>query len=102
MSTHTNTLPPCTASASSDGLRGRLGVLFGAFHQAVRRWTAFRERRRAFLNLAALDDRALEDIGLLRGEVETAAKLPLEINASLAVRQMAADRRAAEQRMRRR
>lgn len=52
--------------------------------------------RRAFLRLAELDDRTLDDIGVSRGEVYSAAELPLEVNASLAVREMAAERRRRE------
>jgi uncharacterized protein YjiS (DUF1127 family) len=76
--------------------------LIESAHAWLRRRAELRQNRRAFLNIAALDDRALDDIGLTRFDVETAANLPLEINASLAVRQFAAERRAVEHRMRRR
>jgi len=102
MTTLRTTVPVCNETAArQSGFDWAIGLL----RQALNGWrqqAAHRERRRAFLNLARLDERSLDDIGLQRHEVETAANLPLEINASLAVRQMAADRRAAEGRMRRR
>ena len=102
MSTLRTTVPVCNETTAR---RGVFELAAGVFRQALDGWhhrAERRERRRAFLNIASLDDRALADIGLTRGEVETAARLPLEINASLAVRQMAAERRAQDARMRRR
>jgi uncharacterized protein YjiS (DUF1127 family) len=102
MTTLRTTVPVCCETTAR---QGGLDWIAGLFKRALDGWherAAHRERRTAFLTLARLDDRALDDIGLQRHEVETAANLPLEINASLAVRQMAADRRAHESRMRRR
>ncbi|ESR22832.1 DUF1127 domain-containing protein [Lutibaculum baratangense] len=53
-------------------------------------------RRQAFRNLLELDDKTLNDIGFTRYEVEDAASLPLEVNASLALREMARKRRERE------
>ncbi len=53
-------------------------------------------RRQAFRNLLELDDKTLSDIGFMRYEVEDAARLPIEVNASLALREMARQRRARE------
>ncbi|MEJ8573076.1 hypothetical protein ACFOHM_21235 [Microbaculum marinum] len=100
--TTTNTLSGCAASPRRGGLLNQLALLAAALRQDFRRRLADRERHRAFRNLADLDDRTLEDIGLRRTHIGAAANLPLEINSSLAIRQMAADRRAAGQRMRRR
>lgn len=86
---------PGTRSAGLSDLFARLGA-------GIRRLAARHARRAVFRDMARLDDRMLDDIGFTRAEVETAAGLPLEVNASLAVRHMAAERRAAESRMRRR
>jgi len=80
------------------GLRDAIARLF----ESLSAKAELRRRRRAFLNLATLDDRMLDDIGLTRSDVEKVAGLPLEINASLAVRQIAAARRAEEAWKRRR
>ena len=102
MSTYENSVAPCCEPVARPSFQsGFLGFVEQVF-QGLRRRAEQRLRRQAFLNMANLDERMLDDIGLTRGDVETAASLPLEINASLAVRQIAADRRAAEQRMRRR
>src|SRR5690606_5363974 len=60
-----------------------------------------REARERILNLATLDDRMLDDIGISRAEVFTAAELPVEMNASMELRRMAAERRSRESRVRR-
>lgn len=53
-------------------------------------------RRQAFRNLLELDDKTLADIGFMRYEVEDAASLPVEVNASLALREMARKRQEHE------
>lgn len=63
----------------------------------LRRLAATRKlwlRRRAFLKLAELDERTLQDIGLSRADLYNAAELPLEMNASLAAFHDARMRRA--------
>lgn len=57
-------------------------------------------RRQAFRNLLELDDKTLDDIGFTRYEVEEGARLPLDVNASHAVREMARKRREKEQQLR--
>ena len=52
-----------------------------------------RVTRRAFMNTFRLDDKMLDDIGVTREEVEWAASLPLEVNASLALYARARKRR---------
>lgn len=52
-----------------------------------------RVTRRAFMNTFRLDDRMLDDIGVTREEVEWAASLPLEVNASHALYARARKRR---------
>jgi len=102
MSTYQDHLAPCPeTSIRADALSG-LSALWARLRDNWKRATEQRQRRRAFLHMTALDDRALDDIGLSRADVETAANLPLEINASLAVRDIARDRQASERRLRRR
>jgi len=102
MSTYRDTLSPSCAPVARHGVNAGFGGLFARILEAFRHRLELRRNREAFLNLTGLDDRVLDDIGLARTDVDTAAGLPLEINASLAVRQIAADRRARETRMRRR
>ena len=58
--------------------------------------TELKVRRQLFRNLLDLDDKTLADIGFTRYEVEDAARLPLEVNASLALRETARKRREVE------
>lgn len=83
-------------------LRERLAEMLGRLRGAIARRAEWRTRRVVFRDMARLDDRMLDDIGLRRSDIESAASLPLEVNASLAVRQIAAERRASERRLRRR
>ncbi len=55
-----------------------------------------RDARDAFMHILRLDERRLDDIGVTRAEVDWAAKLPLEINASKALHARARKRRTAE------
>lgn len=91
-----------TCIADTGARSAGLSDLFARFGAGIRHLAARRARRAVFRDMARLDDRMLDDIGFTRAEVETAAGLPLEVNASLAVRHMAAERRAAESRLRRR
>jgi uncharacterized protein YjiS (DUF1127 family) len=68
--------------------------LFNAYIEARRARAEQRLARQTFLRLADLDDRTLDDIGVSRAEVYTAAELPLEMNASAALREMATERRS--------
>ena len=56
-----------------------------ALRSAYRQYREDRLQRAAFFNLLTLDDAILEDIGVTRGEVARAARLPLEINAARAL-----------------
>ena len=106
MSTYQDSLSNCCEAIARtehpSGLLAGLRSLFERFRDGVRTRAEQRQRRRLFLNVEGLDDRTLDDIGLTRSDVAVAANLPLEINASLAVREIAAQRRAGERRMRRR
>ncbi len=102
MSTYENSASSCCEAVARPSFQTGFLSLVESVLQSWRRRAERRQDRRAFMNMAALDDRMLDDIGLTRGDVETAANLPLEINASQAVRRIAADRRSAERRMRRR
>lgn len=102
MSTYQNHLAPCADTAVRTDLLSGLSGLWNRLHESWSRSVEQRQRRQAFLHMSSLDERALDDIGLQRSDIETAAKLPLEINASLAVREIANNRRASERRMRRR
>jgi len=53
-------------AAAARGVGARLSALVGTIAQAVRGWRRMRETRHA---LAALDDRALRDIGLTRSDI---------------------------------
>ncbi len=106
MSTYQDSLSNCCEAVARTeqptGILTGLRTFFERFGAALRTRSELRQRRSLFLNVANLDDRTLDDIGLARSDVSVAAKLPLEINASLAVREIAAERRAGERRMRRR
>ena len=71
-----------------------LGALLASHRRNAREQRELRLNREAFLNLLRVDERALEDIGVTREDVDWAARLPLETNAALALRQRAARRRA--------
>lgn len=66
--------------------------LLDAVARNVRRYRELRRDRAAFGNVARLDDRLLEDIGVTREEVEWAARLPLARNAARALRECATHR----------
>jgi uncharacterized protein YjiS (DUF1127 family) len=74
--------------------------LLSALRQAIASWRARRDSRDAFANLLYQDDHILADIGVLRDEVEWAARLPLAVDAATALRDTAAVRRRAEERAR--
>ena len=50
-------------------------------------------RRRKFKSLLDLEDQMLDDIGVLRSEVQTAANLPLSVDAATELRRMSLERR---------
>ncbi|MEM1430755.1 MAG: DUF1127 domain-containing protein [Pseudomonadota bacterium] len=52
-------------------------------------------RRRAMKRLLDLDDHMLDDIGVTREEVETAAAMPLSVNAAVELHRTALERRRA-------
>lgn len=60
------------------------------------------QRRRRFLRLLSYDDRALDDIGLIRYDIERAAKLPLRVNAAEEAHRLAAAERPRRRGIRRR
>ena len=83
------------AAHEAIGLRNRTGLtaFLRRFFLERSERSQLKQRRQAFRNL--LD---LADIGFTRYEVEDAASLPLNVNASLALREMARQRRAQEHR----
>ncbi|MGR3511350.1 MAG: DUF1127 domain-containing protein [Paracoccaceae bacterium] len=60
--------------------------------QLLERLRVFR-RRRHFNRLLDLDDHMLKDIGVTRGEVEIASKLPLSTDAATELRRMSLERK---------
>ncbi len=50
-------------------------------------------RRRHFNRLLDLDDHMLKDVGVTRGEIEIASKLPLSMDAATELRRMSMERR---------
>jgi uncharacterized protein YjiS (DUF1127 family) len=73
-----------------------LGRFLRAAIDAVATWRSRRDSRDAFTNLRYQDDRILADIGVLRDEVEWAARLPLDVDASSALHARAEERRRQE------
>ena len=88
------------AAHEAIGLRNRTGLtaFLRRFFLERSERSQLKQRRQAFRNLLDLDDKTLADIGFTRYEVEDAASLPLNVNASLALREMARQRRAQEHR----
>lgn len=64
------------------------------FNGLLRNWLA----RRAVGRLDQLDDYLLRDIGVTREEVQWAARLPLSVNAALALEERATKRRRSGKR----
>ncbi|MBE1282035.1 MAG: DUF1127 domain-containing protein [Rhodobacteraceae bacterium] len=60
-----------TRTYGSYGLVGRIGATFSAIVASVVEWNDARVTRNA---LSDLSDRELEDIGMVRGDIETVAK----------------------------
>ena len=83
------------AAHEAIGLRNRTGLtaFLRRFFLERSERSQLKQRRQAFRNLLDLDDN-----GFTRYEVEDAASLPLNVNASLALREMARQRRAQEHR----
>ena len=71
------------------------GHAIHALAQALTGRIKSRLRRRQFKTLLDLDDHMLNDIGVTRSEVETAANLPLPVNAAIELRRMSLARRRA-------
>lgn len=57
-------------SHGSNGLAGRIGFTLNAFAGAFAAWNDARMTRKA---LSALTDRELDDIGLVRGDIDNVA-----------------------------
>lgn len=70
-----------------------LAAPFNALRLVWDRAREYRERRDAFRALARLDDRMLDDIGMSRGDLDWASRLPLQINAARELRILAERRR---------
>lgn len=70
----------------------RLTQQFEYIRQRLEKRRDLKQARAAFLNVAHLDDRLLEDIGVTREEVQWAASLPLEMNAALELKKLADSR----------
>ncbi|MCB2052618.1 MAG: hypothetical protein KDE35_00060 [Geminicoccaceae bacterium] len=66
---------------------------FCARRREIRR---LRAKRAKFLRLTELEDHILDDIGLLRSEVDWAAALPLEMDAARAAQEARKARRRNE------
>ena len=52
-------------------------------------------KRRKFMTLLDLDEHLLDDIGVIRSEVEYAARLPLSVDAATELRRISLARRRA-------
>lgn len=61
------------------------GKLYNRIRQVVRRWN--------FNRLQDLDDHMLDDIGVTRGDVEIASKMPLSVDAATELHRMSLERR---------
>jgi hypothetical protein len=70
---------------------GELPVV-GFFKNVYRNWRA----RGRVAGLAEFDDHMLRDIGVTRAEIEWAARLPLAVNAALALEEHSFRRRRGE------
>ena len=71
-----------------------LTMLAGRLRTFLERKALYRQRkidRAAFLTMMSLDDSMLDDIGLTRNDIIWAAKLPLSVDAALAVREQRGD-----------
>lgn len=92
-----NSLPDIARQGETPGfLRRFLGLLLKIREQqsrARRLRKSQRDARDAFMRSLRLDDKILDDIGVTREEVEWAARLPLEVNASSALYATARARR---------
>lgn len=91
-----------TCGRSHHTVSRRLAAVFTSFLRSINRswtaWRARRDRRDAFANLLACDDRMLADMGVRRDEVEWAARLPLNVDAVRALHLRAEGRRRDEAR----
>lgn len=67
--------------------------LLNAFRALVSQYEEFKDRRNSFKTLLQLDENMLEDVGMTRGDIRWAARLPLSVNASLELRKIAERRR---------
>lgn len=67
--------------------------LFNAFRALVSQYEEFRDRRDSFKALLQLDENMLQDIGMTRGDIRWAARLPLSMNAALELRKLTERRR---------
>lgn len=57
--------------------------VFSTWEKNIASYRANVERRDAFKRLQLLDQRTLKDIGLTKGDIDWASKLPIEQNAAL-------------------
>ena len=60
-----------TRTYGSLGFAGRIGATFSAFAEAIVDWNDARVTRNA---LSGLTDRELEDIGLIRGDIDSVSQ----------------------------
>ncbi|MEM1045446.1 MAG: DUF1127 domain-containing protein [Pseudomonadota bacterium] len=70
------------------------GSIFSRFGTIWARIKEYRDRRDAFAVLLHLDERMLDDIGLSRGDIQWAARLPLKVNAALELRRISENRKS--------
>lgn len=69
---------------------------FSRLARALSAYWERREARAAFRAMEELDDRLLDDVGVTRGDVEWATRLPLSVNAAVALRHRADARRRSQ------
>lgn len=71
----------------------QIGRIFGQLKAHLARRRIERRDRMAFARMLTLDDSMLRDIGVHRGDVEWAARLPLSQNGGAALHRIARENR---------